>query len=221
MRVASVVVIVIVVAVLGSRGYGQEVGAQEVGAAFAVDSLHVSESSVDSLSRLDSIVWAKLKAQDERLMSLKQVASQRQIDLTNDGKPEILRLAGSVNLADPAATMLTLTIRHGGKTLYSDTWKAGDYFDPIDHLSDTAMLRRLHRYVTVVFANENFTVLDSSGYDKVLADRSAAEIQPGSPQSKELIAKPRVMFNVFAGLDRLYGISWLPSKKRFVKVWEN
>jgi hypothetical protein len=61
--------------------------AQEVGAAFAVDSLHVSERSVDSLSHLDSLLWARLKQEDDRLLTLKSVARQRSIDLTKDGKP--------------------------------------------------------------------------------------------------------------------------------------
>ena len=194
--------------------------AQEVGAAVAVDSLHISERSTDSLAHLDSLIWARLRAQDERLLSLKQVASQRSIDLTNDGKPEILRLSGKIE-PDPSNTVLTFTIKQGKKLLFSDSWKAADYFDPIDHLTDTAKLRRLHRYVTVAFANENFTLMDSSEYAKVLSDRSPGEIAPGSAEARELIEQPRVMFNVFAGLDRLYGMAWLPKEKRFVKVWQN
>jgi hypothetical protein len=88
-------------------------------------------------------------------------------------------------------------------------------------LSDTAKLRRLHRYVTVGFANENFTVLDSGEYTKILKDRSPGDVQPDSPEMRELLSQPRVMYNVFAGLDRLYGIAWLPKEQRFVKVWQN
>jgi hypothetical protein len=199
----------------------QTVQAQEVGAAFAVDSLHIEKLSADSLNFLDSLVFARLKAQDEKLLSLKQVASQREIDLTNDGKPEILRLSGRLDRQNLDRSLLTLTIKQGKKILYTDSWNVGDFFDSIDHLSDTAKLRRLHRYVTVAFANENFTMLDSAGYGKLLQDRSAGEVPPDSPEIRELLDQPRAMYNVFAGLNRMYGVAWLPKEKRFVKVWQN
>lgn len=210
----------VALALVALVAFTHSVRAQEVGAAFAVDSLHVEHLSIDSLAKLDSIVWARLKAQDERLLSLKQVASQRELDLTNDGKPEVLRLSGKL-LPDPGKSLLTFTIKQGKKTLYSDSWKADEYFDTIDHLTDTAKLRRLHRYVTIAFANENFTMLDSSEYRKVLEVRSPGEVTPDSPEIGELVSKPRPMFNVFAGIDRMYGLAWLPKEKRFVKVWQN
>lgn len=210
----------LVVCLIGLVLLSRSAAAQDVGAAFAVDSLHVTERSVDSLSHLDSLLWAQLKQQDVRLLSLKSVASQRAIDLTNDGKPEMLRVSGKVE-KDIDRSLLTLTIKSGKKILYTDSWKAGAYFDSIDHLSDTAKLRRLHRYVTVSFANENFTVLDSGEYPKVLQDRSPGDVSADSPEMHELLSQPRVMYNVFAGLDRLYGIAWLPKEKRFIKVWQN
>jgi hypothetical protein len=194
--------------------------AQEVGPALAVDSLHVGTLSVDSLAKLDSIVWARLKAQDERLLSLKQVASQRSIDLTNDGKPEVLRLSGKL-LGELGKSLLTFTIKQGRKSLFHDSWIVDDYFDTIDHLSDTAKLRRLHRYVTVAFANENFSMLDSAAYGQLLQDRSPGEVPPGSMEVRALLSQPRPMYNVFAGLNRMYGLAWLSKEKRFVKVWQN
>src|SRR5438445_11352621 len=79
------------------------------GAAIAADSLHVVERNTDSLLKADSIMLAMMMAEQRRLETSKQVATQRELDLTNDGKPEVLRLSGKLtpNVDD---TKLTFTI---------------------------------------------------------------------------------------------------------------
>src|SRR5438046_1789374 len=66
------------------------------GAAVAADSLHLPQRSTDSLLKSDSIQLAMMMAEQRRIETSKQVATQREIDLTNDGKPELLRLSGNI-----------------------------------------------------------------------------------------------------------------------------
>src|SRR2546430_2556048 len=114
------------------------------GAAIAADSLHRVERSTDSLLKADSIRLSMMMAEQRRLETSKQLATQRELDLTNDGKPEVLRLSGTMakKIDD---TKLTFTIKSGKKTLFEDSWTAAGYFDSVDHLSDSVKRYRLRR----------------------------------------------------------------------------
>jgi hypothetical protein len=108
-----------------------------------------------------------------------------------------------------------------GKRLFGDEWAAESYFDKKDHLSDTIKWRRLEYLVKVFFINQNFTM---SGEDSLAAifDRARpAEIKAGSIEAKEFESSPHRIFSVFGGRDHLYALTWLASKKKFVKVWKN
>ena len=193
---------------------------QGAGASAAVDSLHVPERSMDSLLKEDSLVRVLRYEEERRFERTKQLASQREIDLSNDGKPEVLRLNGFVakNIDD---TKLTFTIKSGNKLLFEDSWLAKGYFDTLDHLSDSIKLKRLRSIVTVAFANENFVVLDSTDFVNIVKQGSAAEIQPGSPEANRLFKEPRVMYSIFHSRDYWYGLVWDPERKKFVKAWRN
>ncbi len=190
------------------------------GAGIAVDSLHLVEKSTDSLLKLDSIDRALRLAEERRFERTHQLATQREIDLTNDGKPEVLRISGYVTKKIDD-TKLTFTIKSGKKVLFEDSWLAKGYFDTIDHLPDSIKLKRLRTIVTVFFANENFAVVDSDDFRDIMKRVDVDELQPNSRETTELFHEPRVMFSVFHSRDYWYGLLWDPKKNRFVKAWKN
>lgn len=196
--------------VLASSAFAQSRG-RSLGV--TLDSLVKLERSADSLIKYDSL-------QRQPLVKPKQLASMREIDLTGDSILEVLRLSGKV-VAPTGNIQLEFTIKSRGKLLYRDTWKAAGYFDPADELSDSLQFRRLRRYVTVFFANENFVILDSAKFVRLQAEGSPAEVALDSPESREILAGQHVMYSVFSSRDNFYGLVWLPSRKRFVKAWQN
>ena len=194
--------------------------AQHSGAGVAADSLHVTAHFIDSLIKADSIDKAAQRAEEERFLRTRQLATQRSIDLTNDGIPEVLRLDCHVpkNIDD---TKLFFTIKSGKKLLFEDSWYARGYFDTIDHLNDSVKLHRLKILITVFFANENFEITDSNDFNEMLKSVMPAEIKPHSPEAIELFSEPRVMYSVYHSRDYWYGLIWDPKKEKFVKVWRN
>jgi hypothetical protein len=183
----------------------------------AIDSLNLPELDTKEILRRDSIAHLQVP---EPVKPAKQLASMREIDLNNDGKPEKLRLA--VQLKTPIdASPVTFTITSGKKSLFKDSWKAKGYFDTIDHLPDSIKLRRLSRIVNVFFANENFVVIDSMNLLDVLKMGSPADVIPGTPVCGELLKTREVMFSAFQSRDYWYGLMWLPSKKKLIKAWRN
>jgi hypothetical protein len=184
------------------------------GVGVTLDSLMKLERNADSMIVLDSLARELAKPPV-------QFATYREIDLTNDGKPESLRLFGKVQ-PDLDKISFDFTVRSaGGKLLYSDSWLAGGYFDPADKLTDSVKLKRLRRIVLVFLANENFVVLDSAKLNRLLAETTPADVIIDSKVARELQSGDRVMYSVFGGRDNFYGLVWLPSKKRFVKAWQN
>jgi hypothetical protein len=183
------------------------------GVGVTLDSLMKLEKNADSLIAFDSL-------KKELAKPPVQFATYREIDLTNDGKPEAVRLFGKV-VPDVDKIQFEFTIRSGGKLLYSDKWTAGGYFEPADKLTDSTKLARLRRIVLVFFANENFVVLDSMKFTTLLAETTPADVVMDSKEARELSTGDHVMYSVFAGRDNFYGLVWLPSKKRFVKAWQN
>ena len=195
--------------------------AQQTGASAAVDSLHLVERSMDSLLKADSLARVLRYEEERRFERTGQLATQRAIDLTNDGKPEMLRLEGYVDKKHIEDTKLKFTIKSGAKVLFEDSWTARGSFDPIDHLSDSIMLKRLREIVTVFFANENFVVLDSSGFIDAISRGRTADLRVGSPEAIALFTEPRVMYSAFHSRDYWYGLVWDPARKKFVRAWRN
>ncbi|HZK76479.1 MAG TPA: hypothetical protein VFD13_06180 [Candidatus Kapabacteria bacterium] len=185
-----------------------------------VDSIHVTAQYMDSLLKVDSISRALRLEDERRFEQTHQLATQRSIDLTGDGVPEVLRLEGHVpkNIDD---TRLTFTIKSGKKILYKDSWLAKGYFDTMDHLTDPIKLFRLRRIITIFFANENFEVVDSNDFRDMMKRVDVAEIKPGSAYARELFQASRVMYSVFHSRDYWYGLIWDPKKEKFIKAWRN
>lgn len=200
-------------------GFAQQ-PANTPGAGMALDSLRILQRSTDSLLRADSVQVATMREEERVAESRRQLATQREIDMTNDGKPEVLRLSGYLvkNVDD---TKLQFTIKAGKKLLFQDSWTTGGYFDTADHLSDSIKRRRLRQIVTVAFANENFTVVDSAGFADLFTRVSPADLDPNSAEAHSLFREPRVMYSVFHSRDYWYGLVWDPKREKFVKVWRN
>lgn len=190
------------------------------GAGMALDSLRILQRSTDSLLRADSVQVAIMRQEERAAESRRQLATQREIDMTNDGKPEVLRLSGYLakNVDD---TKLQFTIKSGKKLLFQDSWTTGGYFDTADHLPDSVKLRRIRQIVTVAFANENFTVVDSADFADLFTRVSPAELDPNSAEAHDLFHEPRVMYSVFHSRDYWYGLVWDPKRQKFVRVWKN
>ncbi len=184
------------------------------------DSLHAPEHYIDSLLKLDSINRALQLEDERRFQRTKQLATQRELDLTGDSTPEVLRLEGYVK-GKVDDTRLTFTIKSKNKTLFEDSWTAKGYFDTTDHLPDSIKLKRLRTIVTVFFANENFEVVDSNDFNNMLKQVSEADVHPHSLEASEIFSEPRVMFSVFHSRDYWYGLIWDSKKNKFVKAWRN
>jgi hypothetical protein len=186
----------------------------------ATDSLHTPEHYIDSLLKLDSISRALQVEDERRFQRTKQLASQRELDLTGDGIPDVLRLEGYVK-GKVDDTKLTFTIKSKGKVLFEDSWLAKGYFDTTDHLPDSIKLKRLRTIVTVFFANENFEVVDSNDFNEMLKQVTEADVHPHSVEASEIFSQSCVIYSVFHSRDYWYGLSWNPKKKKFVKAWRN
>ena len=65
-------------------GIVRSVHAQEKGAGIAVDSIHVEREYRDSLLKVDSLHHATMNRTEFAAESRKQLASQREVELTND-----------------------------------------------------------------------------------------------------------------------------------------
>jgi hypothetical protein len=214
MKYLSVSLFVVVIAAASFLGAG-DASAQKKrgGIGVSLDSLAKLEMSADSLIHHDT-------TSRKPAAKPKQLANYRAIDLTNDGQPEEMRLIGEV-VPETDKIKFDFTIKQNGKLMFKDTWTAAGYFDPADKLNDSTRFARLRRVVHLFFANENFLVLDSARYSKLLAESSPAEVAIDSPESRELLSGDRIMYSVFASRDNFYGLMWLPSKKKFVKAWQN
>jgi hypothetical protein len=117
--------------------------------------------------------------------------------------------------------MVRFGVYQHGKRLFFDQWPAESYFEARDKLADTVKWRRLEYLMKTFFINQNFTSSGDEPLDSVLARTAAAEIAPASAQAREFDASPHRIFSVYGGRDHLYAITWLESKRRFVKVWKN
>jgi len=150
----------------------------------------------------------------------------RQIDVTNDSVPEELRI--ETTKSDRFEDIkVKLAIFSNGKRIYSDEWKAEDYFETRDTTSLKEKWYRLQRILNDYFANENFAMnVDSTAdlyrdLDLLFRNVRAADIAPDSPEASEFMSAPHRVVHVYAGRDNLYALTYIGSKKNFMKLWRN
>ncbi len=144
----------------------------------------------------------------------------REIDMTNDSIPEILQVE-TTKAKRVRDIKVRFAIYSKMKILYSHIWKANDFFDPKDKLSDTIKWFRLQRIMRVFFSNQNFSMSDSESITSLFERVHSMDVKPGSSAAKEISEYNHKIFSVYAGRDMLYGITWIDSKKKFVKLWRN
>lgn len=108
-----------------------------------------------------------------------------------------------------------------GKRVFSDSWKAASYFEKRDTLSDTIKWLRLQRLMRGFFVNQNFITSGEQPLDEIINGGAIGEIKPGSKEAKEFDAGPHIVYSVYGGRDKLYAVTWLESKKKFVIVWRS
>ncbi len=144
----------------------------------------------------------------------------RPYDIFGDTTKEVLQIETSkAKRVDDI--VVKFGVYSGRKLIYSDKWKAKDYFDPKDKLADSVKWRRLRRIMTYFFSIQNFTSSSDSTIIESLALLDRVDIKVNSTEEKEFLATPHTIFSVYAGRDKLYGITYLESKKKFVIVWRN
>ncbi|HET9136475.1 MAG TPA: hypothetical protein VFO76_07555 [Candidatus Kapabacteria bacterium] len=149
------------------------------------------------------------------------IRTVREVEMTGDTTAEILQIETTKSKLFNKILVRFGIYSKAGKPLYRDEWKASSYFDPIDQLPDTIKWRRLERILRNYFVNRNF-LMDSDETLKAIFERAQpVDIKLESAEAKEFTATPHKIYSVFAGRDELYGLTWLDSKKRFVKVWKN
>jgi hypothetical protein len=144
----------------------------------------------------------------------------RPIDMTNDTADEILQVE-TTKARKVDDIKVRFGIWQGSKRIYSDEWKAKDYFDAKDKLPDSVKWRRLRRIITYFFSNQNFTKSEDESLASMLERLQAVDLRPGTPEAEEFSSSSHRMFSVYAGRDYLYGITYLYSKRKFVRVWRN
>lgn len=144
----------------------------------------------------------------------------REIDMTNDTIPEILQIETTKGkkIRD---VKVRFGIYRGSKLLYNHSWKANDFFDSKDHLSDTIKWFRLQRIMRGFLSDQNFSISDSEDITSLFERVHPVEIKSGSDEAKEFSAASHKIFSVYAGRDELFGITWLDSKKKFLVLWRN
>jgi hypothetical protein len=144
----------------------------------------------------------------------------RPYDIFGDTAKEVLQVETSkAKRVDDI--VVKFGVYSGRKLIYSDKWKAKDYFDPKDKLADSVKWRRLRRIMTYFFSSQNFTSSSDSTIVESLGLLERVDIKANSAEEKEFLAAPHRIFSVYAGRDKLYGITYLGSKNKFVTVWRN
>ncbi len=148
------------------------------------------------------------------------VRTVREMDVTGDTVQEILQVETT-----KAKTIGKIDVRFGiykeKKLIYSHTWKANQYFDPKDKLPDSVKWRRLRRQITYFFSNQNFSSSVDEDLTSLLERLKPGDIKLGTSEAQELAATPHKIIAIYAGRDDLYGLTYIESKKKFLKVWRN
>jgi hypothetical protein len=112
-------------------------------------------------------------------------------------------------------------IYQDGKPIFTDQWKASDYFAARDHLHDTIKWSRLEYLMKTFFINRNFQLNTRETLSQILDHLEPADIRPKSKEEDEFNASAHTIFAVYGGGDRMYGLTWLKSKGKFVRIWRN
>ncbi len=144
----------------------------------------------------------------------------REMEMTGDTTKEVLQIETT-----KAKSLDKIIVKFGiyinGKNVFQDQWKASTYFDKRDKWSDTTKWKHLTRILRGFFVNQNFTMSGDEDLQTILERTEAAEIQVRTPEAKEFDSSPHKIFSVYGGRNHLYGLTWLQSMKKFVKVWKN
>lgn len=144
----------------------------------------------------------------------------RPYDMFGDTTKEVLQIETSkAKRVDDV--VVKFGIYSGRKLIYSDKWKAKEYFDPKDKLADSVKWRRLRRIITYFFSNQNFLSSQESYIAESLEMLERVDIKKNSAEEQEFLATLHTIFSIYAGRDKLYGITYLESKKKFVTLWRN
>jgi hypothetical protein len=151
---------------------------------------------------------------------LRTVREVHFINDLNDTIPEIFQIE-TTKAKKIRDIKVHFAIYKQGRILYSYSWKANDFFDPKDHLSDTIKWLRLGRIMRVFFSDQNFSLSDSEKLSSLFSRVQSVDIVPGTDEAKEYEASSHNIFAVYAGRETLYGVTWLASKKKFVTLWRN
>lgn len=144
----------------------------------------------------------------------------RERDVAGDSAKEILQVETTKGKKFDAIRV-RFSIYKDKKPVYTDSWKASGYFDPKDKLPDSIKWKRLRRIITYFFSNQNFTPSAEENLSSMLERLKPGDIKLASPEADELASSPHTIFAVYAGRDNLYGLTYIESKKKFLKVWRN
>jgi hypothetical protein len=148
------------------------------------------------------------------------IRTVREVYFTNDTMPDIFQME-TTKAKRIRDVKIRFSIYSKKKIVFEHRWKANEFFDPKDKLSDTIKWLRLERILRVFFSNQNFSISDSEDLATLFSRVRAVDIQPGTGRAKEYEASPHKIFAVYAGREMLYGITWLSSEKKFVILWRN
>ena len=144
----------------------------------------------------------------------------REMEMTGDTTKEVLQIETT-----KAKRFDKILVRFGiyinGKNVFQDQWKASTYFDPRDKWSDTTKWKHLTRILRGFFVNQNFTMSGDENLHAILERAEVADIHLNTREAKEFDFSPHKLFSVYGGRNHLYALTWLESKKKFVKVWKN
>jgi hypothetical protein len=144
----------------------------------------------------------------------------REVHFTKDTIPEIFQIE-TTKAKKARDVKVHFSVYKKNKMLYGHSWKANDFFDPKDRLSDTIKWLRLQHILRVFFSDQNFTLSTNENLAGIFSRVQPADIHPGSDEANEYESSPHNIFAVYAGRETLYGITWLQSKRKFVTLWHN
>lgn len=144
----------------------------------------------------------------------------REMEMTGDTAKEILQIE-TTKAKNFGKIGIRFSIYKEKKLIYTDSWKANAYFDPKDKLPDSIKWKRLRRIITYFFSNQNFSSSADESLHDLLERLKPGDIKLDSHEAEELAALPHTIIAVYAGRDNLYGLTYIGSKKKFLKVWRN
>ena len=182
----------------------------------------MSSTTIVLLLTLASTVGAQitdsLKTKQKPIGSV--LRTVRSVEMTKDTFPEILQIE-TTNAKRFRDIKITFGIYHGSKLLYRYSWKADDYFERKDRISDTIKWLRLQHIMKLFFSDQNFNSSGNEDTTSLFSRVAPVDIQPGSYEANEYGSSSHKIYSIYAGRDMLFAITWLESKKKFVTLWRN